>query len=80
MAKEFVSAECLGDGENQAVHITPDLGDLIRLDDGSVVAIVTQCDDDGLLVVWPDCSSALLSEDWVNPVEILGKCVFGMYK
>ena len=84
MTKEFISSEYLENKGSCVGKIMPHVGDLIRLSDGAVVAIVEQCGGAGhvgeLLAVWSDGSSAQLSEEWVNPVEILGKCVFGLYK
>jgi len=64
-------------------RIMPTPGDLARLDTGAVVMVIALdplFDDDRLMVVWDDGSAAYFDNDWINVVEIIGKCVFGVYK
>ena len=84
MNKKFVSIDEIEKMSPDSKESLARRGDLVVLDDGAVVVVVSIPSSlnihDETMIMFSDASCGLLSDCDSTIVEILGKCSFGLYE
>ena len=84
MNKRFLPINEIEREDWKQVGLRARRGDLVRLDDGSVVAIASVPSSLNIygetMIVFDDFSCGLLSDCDTEIVEILGRCAIGLYE
>ena len=84
MNKKFLSIDEIEEMPYDPKELRASLGELVRLDCGAVVVVVSIPSSlnihDETMIMFSDASCGLLSDCDSTIVEILGKCSFGLYE